>query len=295
MIWRHLHVPFRFFCITDDSLGLHPAIVPFKLWDDYSDTPGCFRRLKIFSTEMKKYFGDRILSVDLDCVITGDITSLVERDEDFVIWGEEWRKTKYCGSLFLLRTGSRAQVWEGFNLEQYPPRRDKMYPKGTDQWRISDCLYPGEATYTSRDGIYNLEFDVRVNMNKRHMPKVRAQRDQTRREVGKLNNRIKRVQAELDADLPRKYSSKFRQKKWETLERERQERDYKDLSERRAKLFGSLPENKGVVHRGKKRIKVKGGDGLLPDNSRIVFFNGKYDPSQDWLQEELPWIKDHWR
>jgi hypothetical protein len=39
-------------------------------------------------------------------------------------------------------------------------------------------------------------------------------------------------------------------------------------------------------------VKRIGGD--LPAGARIVFFNGKFDPSQRVLQVEYPWIGDHW-
>jgi hypothetical protein len=36
-------------------------------------------------------------------------------------------------------------------------------------------------------------------------------------------------------------------------------------------------------------------DGNIPKEASIVFFNGKYDPSQTELQRQYPWIGDHWR
>ena len=33
----------------------------------------------------------------------------------------------------------------------------------------------------------------------------------------------------------------------------------------------------------------------LRDNAKIVFFHGPVDPSLPEIQENLPWIKDHWR
>ncbi len=36
-------------------------------------------------------------------------------------------------------------------------------------------------------------------------------------------------------------------------------------------------------------------DGSLPNGSRVVFFNGKFDPSQPQLQGAYDWIGDYWR
>ena len=37
------------------------------------------------------------------------------------------------------------------------------------------------------------------------------------------------------------------------------------------------------------------GTQLLPENARLIFFNGKYDPSQTHLYKNFPWIEEHWR
>jgi hypothetical protein len=47
----------------------------------------------------------------------------------------------------------------------------------------------------------------------------------------------------------------------------------------------------GVYNFG-TRVRMMGG--RLPVDCKMVFFNGKYDPSQGPLQENFPWIKDHW-
>jgi hypothetical protein len=47
------------------------------------------------------------------------------------------------------------------------------------------------------------------------------------------------------------------------------------------------------THNG-KQITPKRIDGSLPGDARLVFFNGRYDPSQTVLQRDYPWIRDHW-
>ena len=44
-----------------------------------------------------------------------------------------------------------------------------------------------------------------------------------------------------------------------------------------------------------KNQKVKGGDGSIPSNARIIFFNGKDDPSDVGLQKQYRWIKKYWK
>lgn len=44
-----------------------------------------------------------------------------------------------------------------------------------------------------------------------------------------------------------------------------------------------------------KIIEIKKRDGSLPVGAKMVFFNGKYDPSQPELQSRCSWIGDMWR
>ncbi len=164
MVERHYHAPHRFVCVTDDAKGLD-GIETFPLWNDYADipnpngshNPSCYRRLKVFAPEAAEWFGERIVSVDLDTVIVNDITSLFDRPEDFVIWGESDfpRSQWYNGSLWMLRIGTRPKVWTKFNPRQSPRIARKAGAKGSDQGWFSYILGPNEATWGRNDGIYS--------------------------------------------------------------------------------------------------------------------------------------------
>ena len=82
MVRRHLHVDHRIICITDDPTGLDIASLPIR----YTAGQLNLRRLWLFSEEAHELFGPRVLQLDLDIVITGDITPLVDRTDPFVIW-----------------------------------------------------------------------------------------------------------------------------------------------------------------------------------------------------------------
>jgi hypothetical protein len=216
MLKRNLQMPFELICITDKPIEfchLRNEITILPLWSWGRDYPGCFRRLKLFETGMRKFIGEKFVLMDLDVVITGDITELFQRDEDFIIWGEKERKNPYCGSLFMLKAGVRSQVWDSFNIENYPCKRDNgTYPLGTDQNHIYNII-PNEPMWTTEDGVYNFGFDIRFN------PKLMKK---------------KRINYDKVA----------------------------------------------------KSKKIRGGNGQLPENARIIFFNGKDDPSKPELQEQ---------
>lgn len=163
MVRRHYHDPHEFVCITDDARGLDARIRVIPLWNDFAElpppqgrkNPSCYRRLKLFAPEMAALVGPRFVAIDLDSVLTGDVTPLWNRSEDFVMVGETNPKTYYNGSMLLMTAGARAQVWETFD-----PRRSPLLAKlaghyGSDQAWISYCLGEGEATWTRKDGVYS--------------------------------------------------------------------------------------------------------------------------------------------
>ena len=174
MVRRNLSLEHEFVCITDDPEGISEDIRIIPLWDGgLRKFKGCYVRLKMFSREMAEIISPRFLSLDLDCVITGDITSLVDRRDDFVIWGEDDRvKAPYCASMVLMNAGSRAWVWEKFRPEvvEVGKRMKRLWGYGgTDQSYINACLYPKEKTWTRQDGVYNFSPDI-VEGNNGNLP-----------------------------------------------------------------------------------------------------------------------------
>ena len=162
MVARHLKLPHRFSCITDDPTGIDKDIRIIPLWTDFRDIknplrngPGCYPRLKAFSAEAKDLIGERIFSLDLDCVITNDITPLVNRPEDFVCWGDTARKTHYNGGMWLLRAGTRTQVYKTFDPKKSPQITKGKGIVGSDQAWISYVLNGKDPKWTTEDGVYS--------------------------------------------------------------------------------------------------------------------------------------------
>lgn len=170
MFARHLHLPHRFTCITDDPRGIDADIRIIPLWNTHANVPNpsspvnpsCYRRLYIYSEEARTLIGERILSSDLDIVITDDITPLVDREDDFIIWGGQsispQQRTPYNwynGSLQLLRAGTRTQVWTKFDPRRSPRQAHAAGCRGSDQGWISYVLGQHEKTWTVADGLYS--------------------------------------------------------------------------------------------------------------------------------------------
>ncbi len=168
MIARHYRRPHRVICVTDDAEGIDQAIGIETLWPDHGrlqsphgpKNPSCYRRLKIFSAEARRMFGERFVSLDLDCVITGDLVPLFERREDIVLWGDTNPHTYYNGGLLLMSAGAREQVWTGFDPATSPAQARKLGQFGSDQAWIGACLGPDEARWTRKDGVYSYRMHV---------------------------------------------------------------------------------------------------------------------------------------
>lgn len=158
---RYLHIPYRLVCITDDSRGIDGSVDIVSLPAGFKKYKGCFGRLMLFDGEFAHSIGSRIAAIDLDVVILDDITPVFDRDDDFIIWGEHFRKAPYCGSLLMMDAGCRQRVWDRFDPAKYPPNINGRWPYGTDQDHICRCLYPEEKMWTSRDGVYNFNYVIR--------------------------------------------------------------------------------------------------------------------------------------
>lgn len=163
MIRRNYRGDCRLTCITDDAKGIDPAIRVLPLWPDHCQLPSphgraypsCYRRLKLFSEEARALIGERFVCLDLDVVITGDITPLFAADVDFKIWGDTAKGTPYNGSLWMLRAGARRQVWDDFDPVESPKKSLALGYIGSDQGWIGARLGPGEAKWSTIDGIYS--------------------------------------------------------------------------------------------------------------------------------------------
>lgn len=176
MVKRHYPHPHRFVCVTDHPSEIDKGIETIPLWKEWGDipsphgghNPSCYRRLRMFSPDAEALFGKRFVSLDLDTVIVGDLSSLWNRPEDFVMWGETDPRSYYNGSMLLMTAGARPQVWERFNPKTSPQEAKAAGRFGSDQGFISHVLGPGEATWRERDGV--LSYRLHLGSGSRPLP-----------------------------------------------------------------------------------------------------------------------------
>ena len=167
MVDRHYRHPHNFVCITDDPEGIDGDIRIVPLWDDFKNLKGpngvnCYPRLRAFSREAADFIGPRFVSLDLDTVALNDLAPLWQRSDDFVIWGDTARGTPYNGSMFLLRAGTRSQVWETFDPIHSPLKAKALRYIGSDQAWIGACLGLREKKWTQTDGVFSFRNDLQA-------------------------------------------------------------------------------------------------------------------------------------
>jgi hypothetical protein len=154
MVRRHYPHPHRFLCVTDSPDEIDADIETHLLWPDFatvhsphgSKHPSCYRRLRAFHPEIAAIFGPRFVSIDLDVVLTADVTPLWQRSEDFVCYGT---------------AGARPQVWTRFNPQHSPQQAKRAGCFGSDQGWMTHVLGPHEAMWTQTDGVYSFRNHLR--------------------------------------------------------------------------------------------------------------------------------------
>lgn len=160
MVRRNLSMPHRLACVTDIPQGIDPSIeiivppgefVGLQTPTWCNGKPNCFRRLSMFRRDAGRLFGDRFVSMDLDCVIAGPLDPLFDRSEDLVLFKGTSPKRPYNGSLLLMTAGARPKVYETFTPDGAAEAGIRF--RGSDQAWLAYCLGWGETTWSETDGV----------------------------------------------------------------------------------------------------------------------------------------------
>ncbi len=163
MVRRNLTLPHRIACVTDMPEGIDHDIAIIEPPRDFEDVqiptwtggrPQCLRRVAMFSPDAGKLFGDRFVSMDMDCVIAGSLDPLFSRAEDIVLYespGPAPDGRPYNGSMLMMTAGARPQVYQDFTPEG-AVEAGRRYA-GSDLAWISYVLGKGEAVWNEEDGV----------------------------------------------------------------------------------------------------------------------------------------------
>lgn len=163
MLKRNCTLEIDIACVTHLPEGIDPSIriiTPPPFYDGLKTSrwrggrPSCYRRLAMFAPDAAETFGaDRFVSMDLDCVIGGNIDSILDRDEDFIICppSQKGKRWIYNGSMLMMDAGARPSVYEDFTPEGAELASRTFV--GSDQAWLAYSLGPGEVTWTEDDGV----------------------------------------------------------------------------------------------------------------------------------------------
>jgi hypothetical protein len=172
MVSRHLAMPHELACVTDMAEGIDARVriitppgefeaIRIPTWKEKSGLPQCFRRLSMFRPDAAAIFGPRFVSMDLDCVIAGDLDPLFDHDDDFRMYRGTTSRRPYNGSMVQMTAGARPQVYTTFSARGAIEAGCKFV--GSDQAWISHVLGWDEKTWGPEHGVvwhgsrYNVE------------------------------------------------------------------------------------------------------------------------------------------
>jgi hypothetical protein len=195
MVDRHYRKPYEMVLISDDARGIDGAIRTIKLPNEFPQLEHpqqaglgtCYRRLQMFKPEMADIISPRFVSMDLDCVIVGDVTPLWDRKEDAVFWDSGFFWAPYNGSMTLMTAGARRQVYEKFDPARTPKLAADKGLVGTDQAAVAHILGIGQATWNDeRDGVWafrNLGYTGDRERETRRQEKENRRRERRREDA----------------------------------------------------------------------------------------------------------------
>lgn len=168
-IRRNLHIPHRIVAATDLPKSALPEWVEHldikEHFGDLRQLGGCWLRLKAFAPELRPLLGGRVAWIDLDAVVTGDLTPILNRPEDIVLYrsdsvaGQTWN-----GSMVLFSPEKCHHVWNNYDPKAaHKLTRDQGF-RGTDQSWLAYCYGPDTPHWTWQDGVYYYNLGVGRNL-----------------------------------------------------------------------------------------------------------------------------------
>lgn len=164
----------------------HRFIVAHPRPEDKELLTGCFCRLRMFSDEWQIenniHWGDRIVCMDLDSVVTGELDVLFNRPETFMILqgANAANPCPFNGSLMMIRAGWHEEVWKDFSLDkaktipyyEFPDDQGWLHYKlpNSSGWKVGSAsgvyafMKPGWPKAESRVGLVDggLPADARL-------------------------------------------------------------------------------------------------------------------------------------
>ena len=107
---RHLTVPHKFVCLTDDPDSVDCNTLPIPL-----NLPGWWGKLALFSD----LISERILFFDLDTILVGNIDEFASYQGDLAIIRPFYRDSGFASGVLNIGPGVHPHIWDRFRAD--PP------------------------------------------------------------------------------------------------------------------------------------------------------------------------------
>lgn len=143
---RHVEQPYVFHVFTPQPEDYELTI-----------TPGCFARLRSFDPAWQQAHGiqegERLVTLDLDVVVTGALDPLFDRPEPFVILQgvNASNPCPFNGSIWMTIGGYRPDVWSTFSLGAVRTMPHYEFP---DDQQVFFHMMPDAGAWTAADDVY---------------------------------------------------------------------------------------------------------------------------------------------
>lgn len=129
---KHLTLPHEFFVVTDDPASFYP-----RMKCRPSALPGWWEKLHLFKPGM--FPEGRVLFLDLDTFIVGNIDDIAAYDGPFATLRDFWRKDGLGPAVMFWRTDAALGIWEEFvaeGMRMTHPQGDQGFLENLDQGRF---------------------------------------------------------------------------------------------------------------------------------------------------------------
>ena len=119
---KHLNIPYRFICFTDDATGLDQGVESFPLPEitipeQHSVSP--WRKLSLFSKQLGDLSG-KALFLDLDVIIVDSLDEFFDFSDRFTIIENWTQKGRGIGnsSVYCFEVGAHSDILEFYEKNQ---------------------------------------------------------------------------------------------------------------------------------------------------------------------------------
>jgi len=127
---RNSSVPFTFHCFTDDNAGLHADIISHPL--PHTNVDGWWQKLYLFSDKIE--IEGRVLFLDLDTLVTGNIDKYITQTKGFIVLRDLWSRKDNVGSAVMsFEVGKHKQIWDTF-IKDPTGAIKSLHPHGDQKW-----------------------------------------------------------------------------------------------------------------------------------------------------------------